>query len=374
MTSNTFCVNPWITLHTKFTKGYNPCCRFRGIVNSHSIDSYVNSPELDSIKRRLLDGQAITECADCWKQESRGYTSKRQRDNLTYNKIFQFLHKDLSKPSQNFVEYYVRLGNHCNLRCTSCSSELSSGWISENKKFNLPTLPVSILPEQHEVWQHMRDHASTIGVIEFVGGEPFMMSQDEQGSLFKFLVDNGHASHIRLKYNTNGTRLPTEQLEYWPHFKAVEINVSVDGTDSRFEYLRFPAQWDEVKRNIKFYQTLPKLDLGIMLTLSVLNIGYVDDVLEFCNIHNLKYFVNMLETPHVLNLFMAEPGIKTWIADRIKAVDDPVVINIAKNLNNTKGTVSAQQILDFVQPLDQRRGTSTKDTFPELFECLTSIT
>jgi len=238
----------------------------------------------------------------------------------------------------------------------------------------LPTVPVRVLPEQHEVWQHMRDHASTIGVIEFVGGEPFMMSQDEQSSLFKFLVDNGHASHIRLKYNTNGTRLPTEQLEYWPHFKAVEINVSVDGTDSRFEYLRFPAQWNEVKSNIEFYQTLPNLDLGIMLTLSVLNIGYVDDVLEFCNAHNLKYFVNMLETPHVLNLFMAEPEIKTWIADRIKTANDPVVLNIAKNLNNTKGTVTAQQILDFVQPLDQRRGTSTKDTFSELFECLTSIT
>jgi hypothetical protein len=71
---------------------------------------------------------------------------------------------------------------------------------------------------------------------------------------------------------------------------------------------------------------------------------------------------------------MAEPGVKTWIADRIKTVDDPVVINIAKNLNNTKGTVTAQQILNFVQPLDQRRGTSTQDTFPELFECLTSIT
>ena len=374
MTSKTFCVNPWITLHTKFTKGYSPCCRFRGVVNSDNIKDYVNSAELDSIKSKLLDGNAIPECRDCWEQESRGYTSKRQRDNQTYGKIFQFLHKDLTKHSEQFVEYYVRLGNHCNLRCTSCSDELSSGWISENKKFNLPTVSVSVLPEQHEVWQHMRDHANTIGVIEFVGGEPFMMSQDAQSSLFKFLVDTGHASHIRLKYNTNGTRLPTEQLEYWPHFKTVEINVSVDGTDSRFEYLRFPAQWSEVKRNIEFYQTLPNLDLGIMLTVSVLNIGYVNDVLEFCASHNLKYFVNMLEQPHVLNLFWAEPRIKSWIADRIKSVKDPVIVSIAENLNNHTGTVTTQQILDFVLPLDQRRGTSTEKTFPELFECLTSVT
>lgn len=374
MTSKTFCVNPWITLHTKFTKGYSPCCRFRGVVNSNSIKGYVNSAELDSIKSKLLDGNAIPECRDCWEQESRGHTSKRQRDNQTYGKIFQFLHKDPHNHSEQFVEYYIRLGNHCNLRCTSCSDELSSGWISENKKFNLPTVPVSVLPEQHEVWQHMRDHASTIGVIEFVGGEPFMMNQDLQSSLFKFLVDTGHASHIRLKYNTNGTRLPTEQLEYWPHFKAVEINVSVDGTGARFEYLRFPAQWDEVKRNINFYQTLPNLDLGIMLTVSMLNIGYVNDVLEFCASHNLKYFVNMLEQPHVLNLFWAEPHIKNWIADRIKSVQDPVVAGIAENLNNTTGSITAQQILNFVQTLDRRRGTSTKETFPELFECLISIT
>ena len=258
MNSKTFCVNPWLTLHANYTKGYSPCCRFKNNIDAKTILEYVNSEQLTKIKQDLLSGNQILECSDCWRQEKWGYESKRQRDNRTYNIVFQALYKDLQTPQNRFFEYYVRLGNHCNLRCTTCNDDLSSGWISENKKFNIATKPVEILNNDHEVWQHMRDHAATIGAIEFVGGEPFMMSQDAQRDLFAFFVESGHAGHIRIKYNTNGTRLPKEQLPYWPHFKAIEINVSVDGLGQKFEYLRYPAIWSEVEQNIQFYKNLQK--------------------------------------------------------------------------------------------------------------------
>ena len=380
MTSNTFCVNPWLTLHTKFTHGYNPCCRFKGVVASDSIQQYVHSNQLIKIKQDLLEGRAIPECSDCWKQEARGYASKRQRDNQTYKQIFQALYKDLQTPADRFVEYYVRLGNHCNLRCTSCDDTVSSGWISENKKFNIAiaTTSVEILDDQHEVWSHMRDHAATIGAIEFVGGEPFMMCQDAQRDLFKFLVDTGHASHIRIKYNTNGTRLPTEQLEYWNQFKAVEINVSADGTGDKFEYLRYPAVWHEVEQNIDFYKNLqststPKLELTIMHTISIINIGYVKEMLDYCDQHNLKIFINMLESPNVLNMFSVTADIKHWILGRIQAVDHPVIVAMSKNLQQGSDTITGSDILNFLAPLDHRRNLDAEKTFPELIACLKSV-
>jgi sulfatase maturation enzyme AslB (radical SAM superfamily) len=379
MMSKTFCVNPWLTLHTKFTRGYSPCCRFNGTVVSDSIQQYVQSDQLIKIKQDLLNGRAIPECSDCWKQEAWGYASKRQRDNQTYKQVFQALYKDLQTPAEKFVEYYVRLGNHCNLRCTSCDDNLSSGWISENKKFNIATKSVEILDDQHEVWGHMRDHAATIGTIEFVGGEPFMMCQDAQRDLFKFLVDTGHASHIRIKYNTNGTRLPTEQLEYWNQFKAVEINVSADGIGKRFEYLRYPAVWDEVEQNIEFYKNLqltsvPRLELTIMHTISIVNIGYVKEMLDYCNQRNLKIFINILEHPEVLNMFAVSANIKHWILGRIQDVDHPVIANMSKNLQQGANTVTESDILNFLAPLDQRRNLNAETTFPELIACLKSVT
>lgn len=379
MTSDTFCVNPWITLHAKFTDGYNPCCRFQGVISSEDISQYVQSQALIDIKQKLSSGKQIPQCRDCWDQEARGYESKRQRDNRTYKLVFQALYKDPQVPQDQFVEYYVRLGNHCNLRCTTCNDTLSSGWISENKKFNIPTKSVDMLDASHEVWSHIRTHANTVGAIEFIGGEPFMMCQDLQKDLFKFLVDTGHASHIRIKYNTNGTRLPVEQLEYWHQFKAVEINISADGLDDQFEYLRYPAEWAQVQSNIEFYKnlqltTIPRLELTIIHTVSIMNIGYVDRMLEYCNKHDLKLFINMLEDPKVLSIFAAAPAIKDWIRQRIKHIDHPVIINMVKHLDQGNNKVTAQDILDFIAPLDRRRSLDIAKTFPELVECLRSAT
>jgi hypothetical protein len=374
MNLKTFCVNPWVSLHVKMLEGFNPCCLFKKEMNYTSVNEYVNSVELASVKQQLLNGEAIPECSTCWQQENVGYTSKRQRDNKTYNKIFQLLNKDLAKSHGKFVEYYLRLGNHCNLRCTSCNDRFSSGWISENKKFNIATRTVSELPDDHDVWQHIEANANTVGSIEFIGGEPFMISIDKQVSLLKYLVDTGHARHIRIKYNTNGTRFPTEQLEFWPAFKAIEINVSADGIGDRFEYLRFPAKWTEVDSTIGHYQqlqkTMPQLELTMITTLSVMNIGYIQETLDYCQQRNLALFINLLEGPATLNLFKIDSKARSWIKERIQGIDNPVIKNILDNIDLQPSTVTGKMLLDFLTPLDHRRNLNVRQTFPELAQCL----
>lgn len=376
MNPKTFCVNPWVTLHTHITDGFNPCCLFRDTINRKTVNEYVNSPELASIKQRLLNGEQIPECSACWHQESVDYISKRQRDNQTYKNIFQVLNRKPDVPHGKFVEYYLRLGNHCNLRCTSCSDAVSSGWISENKKFNIITKPVKLLPDDHDVWEHLKQNASTIGSIEFIGGEPFMMNIDAQANLLEWLVNNNHARRIRIKYNTNGTRLPTEQLKFWPEFKAVEINVSVDGIGERFEYLRFPGKWNIVESSIDYYKelqkTVPKLELTLISTISVLSIGYINEIVDYCQQRELNLFMNMLQTPAPLNPFNFDKQVKAWIRERIQNINHPVIKNLLDNLNTSGTTVSGKMLLDFLTPLDQRRELDVRKTFPELMQCLDS--
>jgi hypothetical protein len=93
MISKTFCVNPWITLHYYQGIKMNPCCVFRGSISAPSIESYATSQELQIIKSKLLNNEAIPQCIRCWDQEQQGHTSKRQRDNKTYEKIFLYKHK-----------------------------------------------------------------------------------------------------------------------------------------------------------------------------------------------------------------------------------------------------------------------------------------
>jgi len=375
MNPKTFCVNPWVSLHTKITEGFNPCCLFGNTLKYKAVDDYISSPELSSIKKRLLAGEQISECTVCWKQEQVGHISKRQRDNQTYGKIFQLLNKDLDVPHGKFVEYYLRLGNHCNLRCTSCNDSLSTGWLSENKKFNIATkTSTSIIPDDHDVWEHLKKNANTIGSIEFIGGEPFMMHIDTQANLLKWLVDNKYAGRIRIKYNTNGTRLPTEQLEFWSSFKAIEINVSVDGIGDRFEYLRFPGKWNTVDSTISYYKnlqkTVPKLELTVISTISVLSIGYIHEIVEYCQRRDLNLFMNMLEYPAMLNIFNFDEQVKSWISKQIQHIDHPVIKNLLGSLNTRNATVNKKMLLDFLAPLDQRRDLDVRKTFPELVQCL----
>lgn len=373
-----FCVNPWVSAHIKLDQGFNPCCLFSKTYTAESLDQYANGDELADLKARILSGERVQECNYCWMQEDQGYTSKRQRDNKTYEKVFlhRFAGKELV-PQSNFNEYYVRLGNHCNLRCTTCSEEFSTGWISEYKKFGIERGRAVLLDDHDPLWQHLKDNARDIAVIQFIGGEPFMMSIELQKDLLQYYVETGHAKHIRLKYNTNLTRLPTEQLEYWPHFKAVEINASADGVDKRFEYLRFPAKWEEADKNLKFYKqlqstTVPKLELTIMHTLSLFNIGYVSEILEYGEEQKVSVFLNLLEFPRYYNFFDAPVLVKEWIMERIQGIKNPVIQEIYNQLNKHQSTTKSGLLLDYIGVIDQRRNLQISATFPELFEVLIS--
>jgi len=373
--SDSFCVNPWISMHYFMGKQINPCCLFAGGIKTNNINEYANSTQLANIKQNLLDNKKINECATCWNQESQGGVSKRQQDNKTYKKIFDYQFKNqLTEPNTNFVEYYVRLGNHCNIRCTTCNDTLSTGWISEKKKFNLPSGPVLNITSADPIWQHLKDHAKNIASIEFIGGEPFMMNIDEQRDLFDYFVKSGDARHIKLKYNTNGTRMPAEQIEFWSKFGEIELNVSMDGVENQFEYLRFPAVWSEFDANLTKYKELatilPNLKLTVMHTLSIFNIGYVQKTIDYCKEKEIAIFFNMLHAPTYFNLYNFTADVSEWIQNQINEVDDTTIKNIHDRLSKEPG-FSNSKFLSKCQELDRRRGLSIAETFPELYQCLT---
>lgn len=374
--SDNFCVNPWVSAHIRLDQGYNPCCLFSKTYKANNIADYANGTELAELKQRILTGERVKECNYCWLQEDQGYISKRQRDNQTYQKVFlhKFKNREL-EPSASFNEYYIRLGNHCNLRCTTCSEEFSTGWISEYKKFGVQRGKTVLLDPTDPVWQHIKDNSRSVAVIQFIGGEPFMMSTNEQCDLLKYLVESGDASHIRLKYISNLTRLPDEQIPYWSKFKAVEMNVSMDGIGDRFEYLRFPAKWSDIDKNLKFYKDLqasavPQLELTIMHTLSLFNIGYVKEMLDYADLQNLPIFLNLLEFPKHYNFFESSTGVKQWIRSQIQNIDHTVIKNIYNNILLHQSTTDNKTLLETISTLDHRRDLNIAKTFPELYNSI----
>jgi hypothetical protein len=205
-----------------------------------------------------------------------------------------------------------------------------------------------------------------VKLIEFIGGEPFMINLDQQISLLSALVDDNSAGNIELRYHTNGTKIPKDLFDLWGNFKKVAIWFSIDGIGDSFNYLRYPADWNTVQDNIFHFQNLQKtisnLNLNVITTLSMLNALEIENVLDWCKLQNLNYFVNNLQNPTYYSIFNQSPVLidlakQTFSNSKyaeIKLLSTSLYNHIPKN-NYTK------QMFDRLSTLDARRTLSYKD-------------
>ena len=90
--------------------------------------------------------------------------------------------------------------------------------------------------------------------VEFAGGEPLMDPQHYK--ILDMLKPYGH--QIELKYATNGTTTGTGSrtiYNYWPHFKSIAVNVSLDGIHEVYNYIRSGSDFNKVEQNIKEFHS-----------------------------------------------------------------------------------------------------------------------
>lgn len=109
----------------------------------------------------------------------------------------------------------------------------------------------------------------------------------------------------------------------WSKFKRIEISVSIDGTDSQFEYLRWPGKWDETQSVLAHILSL-KDTLGcevyVMagLTISILNVWYADDIHTWLKERIGDVYINMVNSPEYLSLHILPDHVKYQIRNHVK--------------------------------------------------------
>ena len=95
------------------------------------------------------------------------------------------------------------------------------------------------------------------------------------------MIDHNLAKDIELIFTTNGTIY--KNIDVLKKFKKVTINISVDGICEQFEYLRYPAKWSKVYKNIQKFFKEEDFNLTFVLTVSSINIYYIDRTIKFLN-------------------------------------------------------------------------------------------
>lgn len=301
-----------------------------------SLEEAYNSPQLKQLRQNLKNGIKDKNCETCWREESHGMQSKRQRDNIANPwAIEQIKSGTYSQNQPQFLD--LKLGSFCNLKCRICSPGSSTKWVEEfvalypgdyipRANDELKALPEAESrslamnwPEANPaVWQTLEKWLPGLKGFEFFGGEPFLNLRHLE--LLKKSVADGLASNQKLHYNTNGTVYPEFAAKnLFPHFKQVSIFFSIDGLNEQFEYQRFGAKWEKVLANFLRLQNETDAKLGIGMSVSILNIFYLPEFIEFWAAKGVPIFLNPVYEPEHFDIRALPPELKENVLQKLRS-------------------------------------------------------
>jgi molybdenum cofactor biosynthesis enzyme MoaA len=351
--SKTFCMHPFTGLATREDGAIKACCRSLpvGYIQDNTLEEIWNNDTMRRIRSQVLSNERPPECEPCFMLEDQGVESLRQRHikgeipeariNL-YPRALDNLHPEMSLPFE-FPTMEIKLNNLCNLKCRMCHPMDSTSWndwdqvVSFYKKennflvekidsLNLVNKPyLGPFDDSDNWWKSFEKLLPHFKRVEFAGGEPLMDPQH-----FKILeMLKPYGKDIQLKYATNLTMLGKGNRtvhEYWPHFKSIAVNVSIDGYGPSYEYIRGNASWIELIHNIEEIQKFPNIDRIVgAVAVQVSNAWVLPRMIEFF-LENLGivFYVNMVKYPECLSVQALPNEFKKQVTERLLHARDRI--------------------------------------------------
>jgi MoaA/NifB/PqqE/SkfB family radical SAM enzyme len=310
--AETICSLPWISAAISPNGDFTPCCVYSGTVddiniNANSIEEYYNSQHMQTLRQQFIEGKRPLQCGACWKKETDGLPSLRTLSASLYDTKFRATNIIQADPNM-IVNLDLDLGNICNLKCRICnwthSSLIAAEYIKHKDSIDLEVVRQynsdSMWIKNFESWNKL----STVQLenLEIEGGEPFFHSYHTP--FIKKLIQQDRSHNIRLRFSTNGTIFPEDQIENWKHFKEVHLCFSIDDIGARFEYQRDNAIWSSVDQNLKRYQQLglSNLTFAFWITVSLQNLYYLPEILTELSQYNWPCHISIVSIPVGLDL------------------------------------------------------------------------
>jgi sulfatase maturation enzyme AslB (radical SAM superfamily) len=213
-------------------------------------------------------------CENCQQLESSGLPSYRTGMN---NGL-----KNLTDPIKGPARIDLMFDISCNLACRSCGVSSSTYWQRHLKDHGEWDLPIESPRHYNDVILALSQlDLSNLQQLVFSGGETLL--GQSHWEVAEWLADNvpNAKEQLTLCFQTNGTQpIHPRNYELIERFHLVKLHISLDGTDKRFGYLRWPANWNQVTDNIlNLRETLPgNVMFVIEETISIFNLLYLKEL------------------------------------------------------------------------------------------------
>ncbi len=395
--SKTFCMYPWIHLHSYPTGAAYPCCHSEmdgsiGNCRNNTLKEIWNDVPLRTMRQHMLSDTPVKACARCYEQEESGFFSGRLSANKHHgHHINRVDSTDPDGTVDKFEMIYwdIRFSNLCNLSCRSCGHIFSSSWYKDQTQLAGPEWAKQNKPLNYagrfatDIYEQLLEHIDYVEQIYFAGGEPLMM---EEHYLILEELERRKRFDVRLIYNTNFTQTRLKDrtvFDYWRKFDSVSVGASLDDMGARAEYIRKGTDWQTVEQNRRLMMEIcPRVDFYISPTLSIMNALNITKfhryMVEQGFIQAQDININLLQNPEHYRIDIATPAYKKQICDDFeKHLEwlrplDPLrraTVGFESAINFIKSKDNSALIPKFwskTQQLDVLRNENILDVIPEL--------
>lgn len=379
--NKTFCMAPWTHTYISPQSERRMCCASReehmfqkqyidasndestgkfkdsGSISDYkpvSLEEHWNSEYMKDIRRRLMAGEEIPQCAVC---NDSILSQSTYRQWFTGNLFRKYIDRAFEETDETGfttmkpISFDYRVSNLCNFKCRMCGEQLSSSWEVEKRKhghwnpkdqpFMIPENKKIIEKFQKEVvveefWQAIC--SGEVEEIYWVGGEPLMY--DIHWKAMDKLSSDDTLKKVHLRYNSNLSRVRFGDYylyDWLPQAKEWTMCASIDGVGEIGEFIRTGLKWEEWDKNFREGVALPGGKNKMLLDLTLTGPGmfglkeFLDYALELdvsvvtkrmFAFHSDIVFSPMAWPRHILNRIIEEnlEYIKPRVTEKQKSI------------------------------------------------------
>jgi len=334
MTKKVLCTAPLTAALIDTNKGVRPCCaysvKYVGNIKEQRLSNIINSTEWKKIKQQMYDNEWPEGCLSCKEREDVTGWSVRT--------LFSDGSFDVTGWEEEKLTYLEFNGsNICNLACLHCTAGFSSKWVIDNKKakevfdtydqetkhkiqyFDAIQLYTDDergrstkmhLPDPELVLENLKElDLSNLRTINFKGGEPLLNS--ETLAILNHLDDLSILGNVSIVFSSNGTYINQEIIDVFKKCKNITFNLSLDGTDELFNYIRYgDAKFIDIEPVIAKLNELTNISVNFQVAVMNYNIFNLEEIRQWVTSMSEKYNVvyrvtglsNCVQYPKYLSL------------------------------------------------------------------------
>jgi hypothetical protein len=202
----------------------------------------------------------------------------------------------------------------------------------------------------------------------------------EVDEMLQALVVAGRAPNIELTFVSNGSVLP-RWAALAPHFRHVQLSISVDGFGKHYDYIRYPGRWQTLVKHLEILRQNPQIELAVTTSIQVNNALNATSLFRYLDSVGIPFSAYLVHGPRYLAVSSLPRSVRLLGAQRLREYagsDCPawrrdLILSLAAEFEGADEAVDPGVLRDFMlfsNDLDASRGQSIHECDPELVELL----